>query len=179
MGTEFQGILEFWFKQENKRKWFEKDRDFDKLIIKKFFNLYQLAADGLLDHWMESAQGSLSLVIVLDQLPRNMFRGLAQSFATDSKALFITKSSIDKGQDLKLDLEYRQFLYMPLMHSENLDDQKLSVQMSSSDSHALLYAKRHMDIIEKFGRFPHRNDILGRQSTEVEKKFLMLPNSSF
>lgn len=174
-----QNILKFWFAEENKSRWFDKNSDFDKLVIKNFFSLYELAVDGLLDHWKESEHGSLSLVIILDQFPRNMFRNLAQSFATDSKALFITKNSIDKGQDLKLNPEYKQFLYMPLMHSENLDDQKLSVQLSKNNPQSLLYAQMHMSIIKQFGRFPHRNDILGRKSTEAERQLLTLPNSSF
>ena len=175
----FQNILDFWFAQENKPKWYIKDKEFDKTISEKFLDYYKEAALGSLDYWSETPEGTLSLIILLDQFPRNMFRGLPQSFATDSKALSITKKAIAKGLDKKLSTEYKQFLFIPLMHSENLEDQNLSVQLFITDPDSHEYAKMHMEIIKKFSRFPHRNIILGRIPTEEEVNFLGTPNSSF
>ena len=175
----YQNILDFWFDQENMPKWFVKNEKFDKIISEKFLSYYEEAARGNLDYWKKTAEGSVALIILLDQFPRNIFRGLSQSFATDSKALSITKEVIAKSMDKELSKEYRQFLYMPLMHSENLEDQKLSVKLFKNDPGTYEYAEMHMEIIKKFSRFPHRNAILGRTSTEEEIKFLDTPNSSF
>ena len=175
----YQAILEFWFAEENKPKWFDKDENFDRIITEKFNDLYQAGALGLLDHWKESALGCLALIIVLDQFSRNMFRGLPQSYAMDSKALSLTKDAIAKKMDKELSTDCKMFLYMPLMHSENLEDQKLCVQLFKDRPKEEHYAKMHLEIIKRFGRFPHRNRILGRKSTEEELQFLMTPNSSF
>lgn len=174
-----QEILSFWFAPENKSKWFVKDQEFDRLITEKFLDYYEEAAGKALDHWQESLEGSVALIIILDQFPRNMFRGHSKSFATDAKALAITKETIAKNMNKQVSAEYQQFIYMPLMHSENLADQNLSVELFSSNIHSNEYAKMHMEIIKKFGRFPHRNIILGRKSTAEEKRFLDTPNSSF
>lgn len=174
----FQNVIDFWFSQENKPKWYIKDKEFDKIISEKFLDYYKEAALGNLDHWKLSPEGTLSLIILLDQFPRNMFRGHPKSFSTDSKALSITKEVIAKGLDKNLSTEYKQFLFMPLMHSENLEDQNLSAQLFINDPYSHEYAKRHMEIIKKFGRFPHRNVILGRISKEEEVSFLTTPNSS-
>jgi len=172
-------ILGFWFLDENKPKWFIQDKEFDKVITEKFLGYYNVAASGSLDYWKGSSEGIVALIIILDQFSRNIFRGLAQSFATDSKALTMVKEAIDQGMDQEVFAEYRHFLYMPLMHSEDLEDQNLSVKLFSNEPSSYEYAKMHMEIIKKFGRFPHRNKILGRKSTEEEIRFLTTPNSSF
>lgn len=174
-----QEILSFWFAAENKPKWFIKKQEFDREITSKFLNYYEEAAKGDLDHWQESLDGSLALIILLDQFPRNMFRGDARSFATDSRAIAITKKIIAQNIDHQASEDYKHFLYMPLMHSEDLADQELSVELFTYNPRARDYAIRHMEIIKKFGRFPHRNIILGRESTVEEIQFLSTPDSSF
>jgi uncharacterized protein (DUF924 family) len=172
-------VLDFWFSDENKSKWFLKDKNFDALITEKFLNYYDRAIKGDLDHWMESPKTMLALIIVLDQFPRNMFRNQPESFAADHIALFLSKEAIKKSMDKNLPSEYQRFFYMPLMHSENLDDQKLCVKLFKKNLSTIDYAKMHMNVIKKFGRFPHRNVILSRESTEEEVAFLKSPNSSF
>lgn len=172
-------ILNFWFFKENSTKWFIKSKDFDNLIIEKFSNTYIKAAKGDLDAWKETPEGMLALIIIFDQLPRNMFRGNAQSFATDAKALSLAKEAIAKGFDKKLTVEQQRFIYMPFMHSENLKDQNKSVELFAKAEMSYNYAVRHREIIQKFGRFPHRNDLLRRSSTKEEINFLKTPNSPF
>lgn len=172
-------ILNFWYGIENKPKWFIKDSAFDREIAEKFLSYYEEAAKGNLDYWQGSFEGSLALIILLDQFPRNMFREQPKSFATDAKALSITKAIIESGTDKNVQTDYKHFLYMPLMHSENLADQKLSIELFNYDSNTHNYAKKHMEIIKKFSRFPHRNGILSRASTKEEIRFLKTPNSSF
>lgn len=176
---QIQDIINFWFCSQNKEKWFYKDPIFDKEITSKFLPIYEMAVDGELDHWKESALGTLALIIILDQFPRNMFRNMAKSFVTDDKALLLTKFAIYQKMDDGLSDDYKQFLYMPLMHSENLEDQILCFNLFAYDSQIQSYAKMHMDIIEKFGRFPHRNKIVDRNSTDEELRFLKMQNSSF
>jgi len=176
----YDDVLNFWFAEENKPKWFDKDENFDTAITENFTDLYKIIASGVLDHWKESALGSLALIITLDQFSRNMFRELPESYATDSKALSITKYAITKKLDEELSTDHKMFLYMPLMHSENLEDQKLCVQLFKDNPKEKHYAEMHLRIIiERFGRFPHRNNALGRKSTEEELQFLTTPNSSF
>jgi len=172
-------ILNFWFSKENKKKWFVKDKDFDSLITEIFLNTYNQAANGGLDNWKETSEGLLSLIIILDQFPRNMFRDQAQSFAMDAKALSLAKEAIVKRIDKQLMLEQQRFIYMPFMHSENLEDQNISVELFTNDEISYSYAIRHREIIQRFGRFPHRNILLGRESTQEEIEFLKTPNSSF
>jgi len=179
MNYKHQDILDFWFSSETKPKWFAKDVNFDQEIIDKFESYYEAAKNGTLTTWDNSPLGTLALVITLDQLPRNMFRGTVLSFATDDLALAYTKKAIDKNFDAELTKEQKQFLYMPLMHSENLEDQMLSVELFSQFSENNQFAIKHMEIIKRFGRFPHRNDILSRESTDEEIIFLSGPNSSF
>ncbi|WP_204367878.1 DUF924 family protein [Candidatus Jidaibacter acanthamoebae] len=173
-------IIDFWFSKENQPLWFAKNKKFDALIKNKFHNVYQQAASGNLDHWKNTPEGLLALIIILDQFPRNMFRDKPTAFATDEKALYFTKYAINHGLNNKLSKkEYQHFLYLPLMHSENLTDQKLCLDLFKEQEEPLKYAKLHYNIINKFGRFPHRNKILGRTSTQEELEFLAQPNSSF
>lgn len=174
-----QDIIDFWFLEGNQDKWFSKDPIFDEEIAQKFLPIYEMAENGLLDDWKESVIGTLALIILQDQFPRNMFRNSARSFASDPKALSLAKFAIAAKMDEGLSNDYKQFLYMPLMHSENLEDQILCCKLFAYDPKIENYAKMHMAIIEKFGRFPHRNKILARESTDEELRFLTMPNSGF
>jgi uncharacterized protein (DUF924 family) len=138
---------------------------FDQLITERFEPLYLSFKDKILNAWVNQPEVLLALVILFDQLPRNMYRGTSKSFETDSKAIVLTHYAIRKKLDVGLDSEKNQFLYMPLMHSENINDQELSLELFKSTN---TFAKTHYDIIKQFGRFPHRNDILDRISTPEE-----------
>lgn len=174
-------ILDFWFSDRVKPLHFRKDVAFDREVYDTFFPAYEQASQGKLDDWRETALGSLALIILLDQFPRNMFRNSSQSFDTDRQACAISRSAIDKGFDDELTQEQCVFLYMPLMHSENLVDQEFCVTQFTKlgiESN-LKFAIAHRNIVRRFNRFPHRNNILGRDSTPEEIEFLTEPNSSF
>jgi uncharacterized protein (DUF924 family) len=169
-------IINFWFASENKPLWFTKSDQFDAVIKTKFYEIYDQARLGNFDHWQDTAEGILALIIIFDQFSRNMFRNTPQAFATDDKAAQLTEHAIKLGFDQKLiNDDHRQFLYMPLMHSENLATQESSLKFFNHEK----YAQMHYDIIKKFGRFPHRNNILKRVSTKEEVEFLTQPGSSF
>jgi len=174
-------ILDFWFSKRVTALHFAKDSAFDIEIKAEFLKAYQQAADGKLEKWQESALGSLALVIMLDQFPRNMFRDTPNAFATDEYALYVAKQAIEKRLDKELSKDQRMFLYMPFMHSEDLQIQEESVKlfegMKRPDN--IDYAIAHRDIIKEFGRFPHRNKILWRKSTPEEFEFLKQPGSGF
>ncbi|NER95922.1 MAG: DUF924 domain-containing protein [Symploca sp. SIO1B1] len=185
-------ILDFWFgKKEDpnygqiRRSWFIKNPIFDKEIGNRFKLDYEKAASGKLNHWREEAQGCLALIILLDQFPRNLFRGNKRTYATDEQALSLTRYALEHGYDHELIPVQRWFIYIPLGHSESLSDQIQGVELASSlgdDSDSLFItsqANKHLDVIRRFGRFPHRNQILGRKSTPEEEAFLMKPGSSF
>jgi uncharacterized protein (DUF924 family) len=186
-----QEVLDFWFGREGepgygefREAWFKRDPEFDRLIRDRFEPLYEEAAAGELDDWKEEARSCLALVIVLDQFPRNMYRGDPRTYATDAKAQEIADYAVDRALDRELPPSQRGFLYMPFMHSENLEHQCRSVELfygleGARESGSPDYAVRHMEIIERFGRFPHRNEILGRQTTPEEAEFLTQPGSSF
>lgn len=182
-----QDVLKFWFGEELKprKAWFVKDPTFDEEVRSRFFSLHQQASNGELIDWSNSPQSSLALVILLDQFSRNIFRGKPESFASDPIALETAKAAIAQKFDQQLPPVQRQFFYFPLEHSENLNDQHLAVKLFEQfkDDPELndiyQYALRHREIIERFGRFPHRNRILGRQSTPEELEFLKQPGSSF
>ncbi len=186
-----QEVLDFWFGREGepgygefREAWFRKDPEFDKLIRHRFEALYEEAAKGELDDWREEARSCLALVIVLDQFPRNMYRGDPRTYATDCKAQEIAAYAVDRALDRELPPFQRGFLYMPFMHSENVEHQRRSVELfrgleGSVEGDSAKYAIRHMEIIERFGRFPHRNEILGRHTTPEEAEFLTQPGSSF
>ncbi len=176
-------ILSFWFEETAPSQWFQKNNDFDAEIKSRFSLTYEMANKGLCAAWTDDAEGVLALCLVLDQFPRNMFRNSPKSFSSDKKILLIVKASINKGFDQLLSAHKRKFLYMPYMHSENLEDQKRSVELYKSlkgdDYLAYDYAVKHMEVIEKYGRFPHRNEALGRESTAEELEYLSDPNSGF
>lgn len=167
-------ILDFWFSDIARSKWFASTPEFDQQIRDQFELVWQQASRGELDGWAETADGALALAIVLDQLPLNMYRGEALSFSTEAKAIAISKRAIKAGLDKALPQDKLAFLYMPLMHSEDIEDQKLSVQMfdAAGLTENARFARHHMDLIERFRRFPHRNEILGRESTAEEVEYL-------
>ena len=180
--TTQQDILDFWFKETPKEKWFVKDLEFDEVINCRFSEIYEMAASGELDEWLDTPEGCLALVIILDQFSRNKFRSGSKSYATDELALSISKTAIERNFDSQLtNDEHRAFLYMPFMHSEDLSEQEKGVELFNQfdDKNGADYAVAHKVIIEKFGRFPHRNEILGRASTPEEIEFLKQPGSSF
>mgnify|MGYP000580846544 FL=1 len=176
--TPDQHILSFWFTQSGPKKWYAKSDAFDAEIRAKFESMaIDLAAKTSPGPhpWEDRPESSLSLIIALDQFPRNMYRDTPAAFAWDERARLAAGRMIDKGWDLKISQDRRAFIYMPYMHSEDLDDQNHCVALIDSrlDSESSLHhAKAHRALIEQFGRFPHRNKILGRESTPAEIQFL-------
>src|SRR5215208_5550215 len=166
-------VLDFWFGADP-QKWFSRDDAFDAAVVERFLPTYEAAAAGRLSDWETTPDNALALIIVLDQFPRNMFRGSPRVFAADALALAAAKRAVARGFDRKLPLPKRNFFYLPLMHSENLADQERCVALSrqSADENTLKFAELHADIIRRFGRFPHRNAILGRSTTSEEQAFL-------
>ncbi len=177
--TTAEPVLQFWF-DEHAKDWFVKNAAFDAEIRERFLPLCEDAAAGRIAHWADEPRSALALVIVLDQFPRNMFRGTARAFATDPDARAIARRILERGWDKGMTQAERLFAYLPFEHSESLEDQDLSCElMKDFDAEQLRYAIRHREIIERFGRFPHRNAILGRQSTPAEIEFLKQPGSGF
>jgi uncharacterized protein (DUF924 family) len=167
-------ILKYWFSDAVKPYWFSSTTELDTEMKDKFLTLWEQTKAGEKNHWKDSADGCLALCIVLDQLPLNMFRDNPKSFSTEQQAIEITKVAIQDELDIKIDNDQVSFLYMPLMHSEKLADQNLSVvcfEKAKLEGN-IRFAKHHRDIIEQFGRFPHRNKILGRESTQKELDYL-------
>lgn len=174
MNTKIQEVLSFWYAKENAKRWFKSSPEFDLEIKQRFESLWQLASEDKLIDWQNSSEGCLALCIVLDQFPLNMYRGDKKSFQTEAQAIAISKEAIEKGLDNDIDSKQISFLYMPLMHSESLSDQDLAVaSFTKRDLHNnIRFAKHHREIIVEFGRFPHRNIILGRESTAEEIAYL-------
>ena len=192
MPTEADEVLAFWFGREDepgygefREAWFRKDPEFDQQVQERFGPLYERAAAGELDGWREEARSCLALVICLDQFPRNMFRGDGRTHATDDKALETARYALERALDRELPPFQRVFVYMPFMHSESVEDQRRSVELfrrlaeRPGAPDLTSYAVGHMEIVERFGRFPHRNVILGRETTPEEAEFLQGPDSSF
>ena len=176
-------VLEFWFVETQPQQWFQVNEDFDQQVIDRFSEPYAMAARGEFDEWQKDADGALALIILLDQMPRNMFRGTLKAFETDKKALIVSKYAISKGLDQVLNAQKRRFLYLPFEHSENMNDQKRSVELfekiKDDDPLGYDYAVRHYKVIEEYGRFPHRNKILDRENTPEEEAYLSQPDAGF
>ena len=184
-------VLGFWFAERARKRWFASDPAFDDEIRSRFGDTVTAAGSGALDSWTSESDDALALTLVLDQFPRNMHRGTARAFEHDRHARRVADLAIDRQLDLALPLDRRAFLYLPFQHSESRADQQRSVALFSrwAENHEparrgeadedLRYALRHREIIERFGRFPHRNAILGRASTAAELAFLDEPDSSF
>lgn len=166
-------ILSFWV-QAGPKQWFGHKRAFDEAIRLKFEPVHHAAARGEYDHWRDSADGALALLILLDQFPRNLYRNSAHSYATDPKARSIARAAIEAGFDRAVDPALRNFFYLPFEHSEDLADQDycLALCAEAGDADSLKWAQIHHDIIARFGRFPHRNAALGRATTPEEQAFL-------
>ena len=171
--TSAEDVSAFW-RDAGQDRWFKPDAGFDAQIRERFLETHEAAAAGRLNEWQQTADGTLALLILLDQFPRNMFRGTPRAFATDSKALQIADRAIERGHDQKIDASLRSFFYLPFMHSERLGDQErcLALYQELGDAEALKYAELHRDAIRRFGRFPHRNEILDRQPTPEETAYL-------
>ena len=166
-------VVAFW-REAGADKWFEKDKAFDDDIRRRFLPTYEAAAAGKLMSWEETADGALALLLLLDQFPRNMFRGQARAFATDPMAMAVTAKAIIRGFDAQVPPELRAFFYVPFEHSENIVDQEhgIALYKAAGDADGLKWAELHADIIRRFGRFPHRNAALGRATTPEEQAFL-------
>jgi len=176
-------VLDFWFAPGTEARWFARSEGFDRAVREDLMDDHERAAAGAYDAWTESAEGSLALVLLLDQVPRNLFRGDARAFATDARALAVTRHALAQGFDRRLATQARRmFLYLPLEHSERLADQEACCRlMAALDENAewLDWAVKHREVVARFGRFPHRNAALGRASSEAEKAFMAEPDSAF
>ena len=181
-------VLDFWFGTPpgaRRPAWFQKDALFDEAIRARFLTLHNAATGGACAAWSETAEGALALIVLTDQFPRNLFRGSGRAFATDGIALAAAKHVIDKGWDAAMLPVERMFVYLPFEHSEVLADQDRSCVLFAplndfpETSDAVEYSEKHRVIVKRFGRFPHRNAALGRESTAEETEFLKQPGSGF
>jgi uncharacterized protein (DUF924 family) len=166
-------ILAFW-RGAGPDRWYRSDDAFDAEVCQRYLDLWQKASAGGLSSWEASDDGALALVIVLDQFPRNIFRGDGRTYASDALAREVAHRAIERGVDARIDPALREFLYLPFMHSEDLADQLRCIELERATGHAenLKWAEHHADIIRRFGRFPHRNRLLGRATTPEEQAFL-------
>lgn len=179
--AEPDAVSSFWFEELEPKDWFVKNVDVDREIAKRFGATHLALAGDVPQHWWESADAVLALIVVFDQFSRNIYRGTPLAFATDGLALREAKAAIDAGLDQIVDADRRAFFYMPFEHSENLADQDRSVELFTqlgNDTY-LDYAHQHRDVIAEFGRFPHRNAILGRDTTSEEAVYLAKPGAGF
>ncbi len=177
----YQSVIDFWFNQLEQKQWFIKNTELDKLIRQKFEFLHLQASQGELEHWRQSPEGALAEIILLDQFSRNIYRDTAKAFAFDGLALVLAQEAIRKGIDTQLSEQKRAFLYMPFMHSESKLIHQTAVELYTRLGNPvnLEFEIKHKKIIDRFNRYPHRNDILGRQSSAEEIAFLTQPGSAF
>jgi len=177
----YEDIIQFWYTEIPPRNWFVKDLAFDTMLKRRFGDIHQKATAGELAHWRQKPLGKLAEIIVLDQFSRNLFRNSSKAFAYDGQALVLAQSAIEQSADLALLPKQQSFMYMPLMHSESslIHQQAVLVfnQPGLEDNYS--FELKHKAIIDRFGRYPHRNGILGRLSTPQELEFLSQPGSSF
>jgi uncharacterized protein (DUF924 family) len=176
-----QAVLSFWFDETTPQQWYQKDDDFDELIRTRFEPTIAAALAGRLDSWANDSDGCLALIILLDQFTRNIYRDTPRAFSGDEMALALSLRCAERDFLAHENASYRQFMLMPMMHSEELKIQEDSLPLFEklTEPKTYEYAVKHRDIIARFGRFPHRNAILGRPSTEEETQFLTQPGSSF
>lgn len=180
--TISQGLMEFWFKDLESAQWFESDPTLDRVITDRFGGLLaDLASKGVPETGLERPRGRLTAVIVLDQFPRNIHRGTPDAFATDKAAFALADETIALGLDAELSEPECTFLYMPFQHIEDVKTQRRSVARYENlgNPNTIAYSRAHREVIERYGRFPHRNAILGRTSTTEEKKYLAQPDAGF
>lgn len=175
--TTPEAVLTYWFSDALKPHWFNSTPTIDTQIKQRFESTWQAATRHELDHWCQTAEGCLALVIVLDQFPLNMYRGQEISFSSEAQARNMARYAIKQGFDHQLPKDQLPFLYLPFMHSESLADQSTSLDLffNAGLDESLTFAQHHYDIIARFGRFPHRNAILGRPSTAEEEAYLQSP----
>ncbi len=183
-------VLRFWFVADSeygkrRKEWFQKNAAFDTEIQARFLALHEEGAERRLSHWKDDLADCLALIVLLDQFPRNMFRGTARAFASDALALDAARHALARGYDREMLPVERMFAYLPFEHSEALEHQLLACELTRplemfEETHDVYrYAERHRDIVARFGRFPHRNAVLGRPSTAEENEFLAQPGSAF
>lgn len=174
-------VNRYWFEELEPRDWFVKSDAVDATIAERFMQVHLSLSRDVPDLWRDDADAVLALVIVLDQFPRNLFRGSPHAFATDGLALREASRAVSSGLDRQVPPDRRLFFYMPFEHSENIEDQDHCVELvrSLDNPQFLDYAEQHRDVILKFGRFPHRNAVLGRRSTPEEETYLAQPGSGF
>ncbi len=166
-------VIDFW-REAGPEKWFSKDEAFDQVCRDRFLHTYEAAARGDLNEWELTPNGALAVILLLDQFPRNMFRGTRRAYATDHAALMTADRAVERGHDQRVDPAFRRFFYLPFMHSESVRHQERSVALNESwgDPDSMKWAHHHHGIVARFGRFPHRNEILGRETTPEEAQFL-------
>ena len=179
--TSYPDIINFWFEKTEPESWWKQDEAFDRDVRDRFLDVYQRAAKCELFEWRQDALGWLAEVIVLDQFPRNMFRDTPQAFSTDPMAVILVQEAVANQVDKELTAIQKSFLYMPLMHSESslIHETAMDLYSQPGLEYNLDFEKKHKAIIDRFGRYPHRNAILGRISTDEEVEFLKEPGSSF
>lgn len=190
--TTINDVLDFWFAPDSRpdrlhpsgrdlAAWFVPDPAFDDTIRRRFADAWDRAVRGESDGWMETAEGALALTVLLDQFPRNMFRGQARAFASDGKALAVAQGALARGFDQAVPPAWRKFFYLPFEHAEDREAQARSVALfrALDEAQATRYAELHQEIIDRFGRFPHRNAILGRESTPEEAAWLAAGGETF
>ncbi|HEA25604.1 MAG TPA: DUF924 domain-containing protein [Ectothiorhodospiraceae bacterium] len=170
-------IINFWFAESAKDFWFNSTPELDRQLRDRFIDTWLAAAENKFADWEQSPEGALALAIVLDQFPLNIFRGKPLTFSTEAQARKICRAAIEKGFDKKLTDEQKCFIYMPFMHSEDMADQDSSIKFFDQPGleESLRFAHHHRDIVQRFGRFPHRNELLGRHSTQDEIDYLASP----
>jgi len=169
-----KNIIKFWYSPVVQKLWYKSTPEFDQQILETYQTLWKQATQGELDRWQDTVEGCQALAIVLVQFPLNMFRGKALSFSSEQKAVEVSRGAIERGYDKLISKDQLVFLYVPLMHSEVLADQELSLQLfkAAGLKNNIRFAIHHRDLIKEFGRFPHRNALLGRQSTLQEIAYL-------
>lgn len=177
----YRVVLDFWFGELKPAQWWKKDEDLDRVIVNKFSGLHYRATRCELFEWRKEARGRLAEIIILDQFSRNMYRGSPLSFAYDALALALAQEAVSIKADESLNQGERGFLYMPYMHSESLEIHQIATELfhKNGNQNSLDFELKHRAIIERFGRYPHRNSILGRESSDEEIEFLKQPGSGF
>lgn len=178
---DLAGFLQFWFAELQRPDWFRVDAELDRTITERFLELHEAVVSHIPDAAYRSVDAALATILLFDQYPRNAFRGTRRAFATDGLAVQLAEAVVQSGLDSAMPADRRVFAYLPFEHSETLADQDLSVELISAlgDAEFTRYAHAHRDVIAKFGRFPHRNAILGRTSTPAETAYLAQPGSGF
>ena len=175
-------VLEFWFNELTPEEWFQPGDDLDETIARKFGGLHaRLGRDGVPSSWRAAPRGRLAAIIVLDQFPRNIYRGKAAAFSTDDAALALAIETVDGGHADVLEAVERKFVYLPFEHSEDpaVQDRAVRLFATLNDPRSLHFAEAHRDVIKRYGRFPHRNKMLGRVSTAEEEAYLAEPGAGF